>query len=63
LAIATSEWQPGRNTYGLSDPIVNDLQKVKYVKHLVVAADEIGSHSITTIPPRFSESTVDVAVH
>jgi hypothetical protein len=47
----------------LSDLIVSDLEKVKYLKHPVVAADEIGPHSITTIPPRFRESTVDVAVH
>src|SRR6266436_5822898 len=39
-----------------SDLILNDLEKVKYLKHLVVAADEIGPHSVTTIPPRLSES-------
>jgi hypothetical protein len=42
---------------------VNDLEKVKYVKHLVVPAEEIGSHSITTIPPRLSESTVELGVY
>jgi len=43
--------------------IYQHLEKVKYLKHLVVAVDEIGPHSITTIPPRLRESTVEVGVH
>ena len=43
--------------------IYQHLEKVKYLKHLVVAVDEIGPHFITTIAPRLSESTVEVGVY